>query len=420
VTEAGRRPNVGFSGVRAGQAGPLALLLYTTFIVYQSLANGGAWRCAGEVLATSARLSRSDVLANVLAYVPLGLLGVLVAARGSRGTQSQESGTRLVAAALGSVAVIALLSSILEVVQACQAARVSSAFDVMANAAGGALGVAAGLVLRSAPAGTGSSVVTFGSTHDARLRLLTAGVAASWALSQASPWVFAVDPGTIRSHLSFLRHWSDAPLDVWRMARHGGAWLAVGCACRLAARGRGGAIALLIVTAGASLLMQILLDAQSALSVEELAGLAAGGATVLVAMALAGATPHRTRWAAALMLGATMTIAAYQLRPDPGPVQPFGWWPQVGLGGMRGALDYALLFGWYGMAAVVAGHWAHSDGFNRAPRTWPATAILLTLFLEIAQTRIPGRGPDVSAPLFTLLAALFTIALIADAERRVG
>ena len=34
--------------------------------------------------------------------------------------------------------------------------------------------------------------------------------------------------------------------------------------------------------------------------------------------------------------------------------------------------------------------------------------------LEVAQTGIPGRGPDLSAPLFTVLAALLAAAVLAD------
>jgi VanZ family protein len=408
--------------VRPSQVTVLALLLYSAFIVYQSLAHGGAWRCSADVLAVTSRVSRTDILANVVAYVPLGLLCVLAATRAVRWRTASPPPASVIVVSLGSVAVSALLSLSLELVQACQAGRVSSVFDLIANVAGGAFGVAAGLVFHSLSVGIAADAgvhdQTRGATHERRLRLLTGAVAALWALSQASPWVFAVDLGTIRSHLAFLRHWSDGPsLDAWRVVRHTGAWVAAACACRLAARSRGAAIAGLLTTLGVSFVLQVLLDVAAPLSFEELAGVVAAVIVVVPAMAVAGGEPSRKRWSAGLMLGAVTTVAAYQLRPDAGPVQAFSWWPRVGLGGMRGALDYALLFGWFGLAAAVAGRWAEAGRTRPIRRAWPASAVVITMLFEAAQTRIPGRGPDISAPLFTLLAVLLTAALLADGQR---
>lgn len=420
----GRTPEAVSSGVRAGRATVQALVVYTAFVVYQSLANGGGWRCSGEVLARTARLSRSDILANVAAYVPLGLLCVLAATQAARGPSASPSFRRVIAVGLGSVAATGLLSLGLELAQACQVERVSSVFDLVANIAGGALGAAVGLLLQGVPAGIDGSASARGParavTAEGRLRLLTVAVAALWALSQASPWAFAVDLGTIRSHLAFLRHWSDGPpLDAWNVARHAGAWVAAGCACRLAARNARVAVAGLIAAVSASVLLQILLDVTNPLSFEELAGLSAGVIGVLPGMMLARAEPSPRRWAAGLVLGAVMTVAAYQLRPGTGPVHAFSWWPRVGLGGMRGALDYTLLFGWFGLAASVAARWAARSRTGWVRLALPASAVLLTLLSEAAQVRIPGRGPDVSAPLFTLLAVLLTAAVLAEGHRPV-
>jgi len=211
----------------------LALLLYTTFIVYQSLAHGGAWGCTGAVLEWGARVSRSDMLANIVAYVPLGLLLVLAT------TSRSGALPRLMVTMLGGIAAVALLSVSMELVQSCQASRVSSVYDLMANVTGGLVGVSGGLVFRWASAGTGLVASHHGAASDRRLRLLTVAVVGAWVASQTVPWVFAVDLGTLRSNLSFLRHWSDGPpLDPWRVLRHAGAWVAVACACRLAALDR--------------------------------------------------------------------------------------------------------------------------------------------------------------------------------------
>ncbi len=396
----------------------LALLLYTTFIVYQSLAHGGAWGCTGPILEWGARLSRSDTLANVVAYVPLGLLFVLATTRPSGSRRHWSPFPGALVATLGGILAIALLSLGMELVQACQAKRVSSAYDLIANATGGALGVLAGLALRSFTAGTGARASSHVATSTRRLRLLTVAVAAVWVVSQATPWVFAVDLGTIRRHLSFLRHWSDVPpLDAWRFARHVGAWVAIGCAVRLVWPTTRTALTGFGVAAGVSLVLQVLLDVKAPLSLEELAGMVTAAASVLVALALLPAEPYRRPWAAGMLLAAMVTVAAYELRPEPGAAQQaFSWWPQVGLGGLRGAVDYALLFGWFGLVAVVAAHWAHADGHGHARRAWSVAAVLLTLAFEVMQTRIPGRGPDLSAPLFTLLGVLVSTAALGDAR----
>lgn len=393
-----------------------ALLLYTAFIVYQSLAQGGAWMCTGAVLEVGARISRSDMLANVVAYVPLGVLLVLAATRPWVGPSGRPPLMRVLATVVGATVAIGLLSLGMELVQACQAARVSSLYDLIANVTGGALGVGAGLALRAAPTLLGPRPTSSVSTPDVRLRLLTAAVALGWVVSQTMPWVFAVDVGTVRSNLSFLRHWADgAPLDAWRLLRHAGAWAAVGCACRLLARGRMPSLAAFVLTGGVSLALQLLLDANAPLSFEELAGMTVAGLVIASSLLVSGEVCHTRRWASALLLGAAVAVAAYELRPVPGAaVHTFSWFPRVGLGGLLGAIDYALLFGWFGLAAVVAARWADADGHPHARRRWPAGAILVTFLLEAAQTGIPGRGPDLSAPLFTVLAVLLAAAVLAD------
>jgi VanZ family protein len=399
----------------------LGLLLYAGFVAYQSLADGGAWDCGGVLLGSPARVPRSDALANVVAYVPLGLLWVF-ATLGPR----VPAGRRIVGLGLTGVMLIALLSLGMEVLQSCQGARVSSRYDLAANVVGGVLGVAAGLVVRRI-----ADVLSTGTSHretsDGRLRLLTACVSVAWVVSQTMPWVFAVDVGTIRSNLSFVREWDQAwPLDLWRALRHAGAWVAVACAWRLVVREPCHAAAGFVLTGGASLLLQVLLDARAPLSFEELCGMGASATMMLPMLLWSGRFPQQTRirtCASGLFAAALVTVAAYQLRPDPSvadvSIHAFSWWPRVGLGGLLGATDYALLFGWFGLTVVAAAHWAEIAGDRRARRMWPAAAVLAMLVLEGVQTRIPGRGPDVSAPLFTLLAVLGTTAILSD-DRRVS
>jgi VanZ family protein len=393
-----------------------ALLGYLAFVIYQSLAAGGAWQCGGALLSTTARLSRSDLLANVVAYVPLGVLFVLACTR--RG----HSARRVASAGLAGVVCAAGLSLAMELAQSCQPARVSSLYDVAANVGGAAIGLALGMLLRAAPAVGAASGAAWARDADARLRLLAIAVAAGWIVSQTMPWVFAVDVGTVRSNLSFLRRLGDGlSLDGWHIVRHAGAWAAIACAWRLAVGERGRAAAAVVLTGVVSLSLQVLLDSGSPLSFEELIGM--GIAMGLMLPLVSRGLPGRTRpWARGLFWCALVTIAAYQLRPDPlaAGTQAFSLWPRVGLGGLKGAIDYALLFGWFGLATVAAAQWAGRAGSARARTRWPVLAVLTMLALEIAQTRIPGRGPDVSAPLFTLLTVLAVTAIVDPATRARG
>lgn len=381
----------------------LAACAYAVFLAYQSLADGGAWQCGGAAVGFDVRVSRTDLVANVVAYVPLGLLCAL-AARG-----------RLVRQVAAGFALPTALSLGLELVQSCQAARVSSAWDWSANTAGAALGVVAAMAvdaLRSRGARRGGGA----PEEQATLRLLTAGVALGWVALQTAPWVFSVDVGTVRGNLSFLRRaLADPTLDPFHVARHAGAWLAIACACRLWA-GRGDwAAARLAAVAGLSLGLQLLLAVSRPLSLDELVGmLPAAGLGAALALSRAGRrVGAMAPWALGLFWGAWLACAAYQLRPDPGAAGPaaFHWWPRVGLGGLRGALDYALLFGWFGVAAGTADAWRAIPPAAARHRL-AAVAVCSMFLLELVQTTIPGRGPDLSAPLFTGLGVLMAWAIL--------
>jgi hypothetical protein len=62
------------------------------------------------------------------------------------------------------------------------------------------------------------------------------------------------------------------------------------------------------------------------------------------------------------------------------------------------------------LAAVVTQRWLST--VRRRHVWWPVAAVALTLMLEVMQTQIPGRGPDLSAPVFTLLAVLAATAVV--------
>lgn len=376
-----------------------ALTVCAVFLAYQSLAAGGAWACGAPVLRLPGHVSRGDVLANVAAYLPFGALAVMTLAR--RATRAAWAG-----AVLGAVVLGAILSTTLEVVQSCQAARISSAVDVAANT----LGTLAGAVLAAVLLAVSPTVFRDRTTRwrGQRLPLITLVVPVVWVVSQTLPWVFSLDVGVARANLSFLRRWTEAPWpDAWAFLRHAAAWVAIGCASRLVANTRWASLSLLASTMAACVGAQVLTQGPPPLSFGEVAGMATALLVLLPMLLLRGRATRVTPWATGLALAALVAIAAYELEPGASTgTSPFRWWPQVGLGRPLDAVDFALLFGWLGVSVTVAAHWRDSEDDTDARRAWPIVAVLATVALEVAQLAIPGRGPDLSAPLITALAAL--------------
>src|SRR5690606_3662068 len=172
----GGRPATSAPGGAAGRVAIVALLAYAAFVVYQTLAGGGTWACGGPVLALDARLSRTDLLANLVAYVPIGLLGVLAAGPRRR----VLSAMLVLAGAAGGAGLWRGLGG----TRRCQAARVSSPDDWAANTGGATLGALAGLLATTRAAGRLLSAGVGADAAQARLRLLTIALAIGWVVSQ--------------------------------------------------------------------------------------------------------------------------------------------------------------------------------------------------------------------------------------------
>lgn len=129
---------------------PLYLVLgYTLLVLYASLTPFSGWRDPGHDVLDFLRqplprfLQAFDIVVNVLAYIPIGLLAAL--ALPSRSHQP-------VVVALFGTAVGASLSLSMEVTQAYLPGRISSALDLITNVAGAVLGAAIAAKARAAPA----------------------------------------------------------------------------------------------------------------------------------------------------------------------------------------------------------------------------------------------------------------------------
>ncbi len=388
-----------------------SLAVYLLFIGYQSLAGTGFATCSLPLVHQGPHLSFADGIANLVAYVPLGML--VAAWGGSR----RGSGRTSVAVLLVGLLSISAFSLTMETLQSCLPGRVSSWYDWATNSTGGLVGLLAWKLGRRFTRAVGGHRSSLGRAASSSLLWPALLCLGAWLALYTAPWRFTVDLGTIRGNLAFLQHLAEWPgPDPWRLARHFSGWLAIGVALRALWPERGAALRALALLVGVAVIAQVLL-AMPSLSVEELAGMALALVGSALVPALQGA-----RLARALPVLALIPVAAYQLAPHPGGAYSVGfqWWPQLGRGGLLAALELALLFCWLAFALVLSLRWSASLGeaIGRRRVTLPVVVALALLLTEFAQHWIPGRTPDTSAPVITLLAFVVAWVLTSRAVQR--
>lgn len=364
-------------------------------IVYTSVARRGTTDCRGfaDALLRIAPVSDgADMLGNVFAYL---LLGAALAFSWTARHRPERTHTGAVPWGPGLLAIGAgmLLSLSMETAQACFSARVSSAWDLFANTLGTALGWLAGQVLSLA-----WSSVARADARGRQGRVLAVSVLAAlaWALAQTAPWVPTLDAALARRALGAV--WSRlgaGPLDPWKLAAYGGGWLALGLTIGLGMRRPlrellpFGALALAV--AG----LRLLLPGGDPPAPELVATIPAAALGMLL-LAPLGARPR----AAFALLAALLAILAFQLEPGYGSPQPFSWRVMLLHGHPVPAIQQAAYFGWFATTVVAAGH-----VLTGRPLLWALVAPLVLALLEGAQTQVPGRTPDLSAPLIALACA---------------
>lgn len=390
-------------GRRPSRAVPLALLGWLAFVAYQSLAGGVAGECVLPLSQQGRRLSWSDGVANFAAYLPLGML-----AAAWIGARPRLGGWRLGMALVA----IAGFSLSMELIQACLEGRVSSWFDLAINSAGGLAGLLTmqivfvargGSRARAWPVGgAGTGLADARDRRSAMLWVVSFAVLA-WLAMALSPWRFTFDVSTLRANLAFLRGYSSwiGP-EPWALARHLCGWIAIGLAWRAVWPQRSAASFALMAVVGLSLVLQLLL-ARRALSLDELLAMAAA---ILLVGSLPGGAAERLL-ARLVPLFALASVCAYQLAPGRSGARAtaFDWLPQIGRGGLLGALELSLMFGWLALSIVLGLRWLALRGgdVSRARIGWPLAAVAVLFATEVLQLWIPGRHPDVSPPLLTAL-----------------
>ena len=375
-----------------------AVILYALLIAYGSLYPFSEWTSqvsnpfSLKLPPGRARLFSADILTNVLAYVPFGLLLAL------------WFGERIgrLAAVFVALSAGTLLSLSMELVQQHLPNRVPSVVDLMTNATGTLIGalVAQFVHSHSAPGRAlrrwRSASVTAGGLAD--LGLVALGL---WALSQLSPLVPSIDLGNLRQGLAPVwrvlqqpANFSLSQFAVYTLAIAGLAMLAR----TLEPSGRRlywtfvGFVALVLLLKIPVVTRQI--------SAEAVVGAA-------VAVTLVGpwfALPRRlAAWIGfGVILGATF-VSELRANAD-GPTYAFNWIP------FRGQLENTLVgiasileVVWPAAAMAYLARFASSIVQARAVQWTGALGLALTMFgLEWNQQSLPGRVGDFTAVLLAV------------------
>ncbi len=362
---------------------------YALLIAYGSLFPfsfvGGEAHLSG-LLAWPKHYSGTDVLTNLLAYMPLGLL-LGLAWQGRRSPLGSSALALLIGTAL---------SLCMELVQQFEPARDASLLDLALNAAGTLAGALVGTALHAERL-PGRTLLRWRTRWIRPGRLCDLGLLAIglWTLSQVAPLVPSLDIGNLRQGLSPLWQVLQDPsrfnVAQWAVYTLSIAGLAL-LFKHIADPGRA-AFTLFFGFVGAVLLYKVPVVGRQ-LSAEALGGAALA---VLVCAAFVSLRARARAWIAALLVLGAFVVAEFAGETS-GRFYAFNWAP------FRGQLSSTLT----GMAAILQVLWPAAalayltrvavGERARAAVAWLGAAALavLTFALEWNQQFLPGRYGDIT------------------------
>lgn len=369
----------------------LAALGYAALVVYGSLYPFSGWVGSPAPFAFLARplshnsFSIGDVVTNLFAYVPLGLLVCRALLR------SMSLAPAIVLTTVTGLA----LSMAVELTQAFLPSRVQSTLDLLMNSTGAVIGAFVGAI----PVSRGRVAQRI---RELRTDWLATGVLAdvalialaAWASSRLVPFVPSLDVGKFRASLAPLVHPNS--VSAWLALSEALYWAGFGVVLRSIIRAGKPGNRLLAVLAACLLLAQIPVVGHT-LKIETMIGCAIG---VAVAVTLAR-TSLRTRSRFAFFVLFAGFCIAESLAVQSGALPRFNWVPfrghmvntMNGITSLLEAVGLCVALVWAARCATDAsgGRWmAWSGG---------ALAVAAAFFLEFAQRRIPGRVGDITIPL---------------------
>lgn len=367
-------------------------------ILYASLVRGIRMDCsrfASTVLRESQLVSGTDVFGNLLAYALLAACLALSwqqrrAAQANAPRSSHLTGLWVVLACVG-------LSILMEAAQACLPHRTSSAVDVLSNGAGAAFGWTLTTWL-----GPGLSRL-FARWGDPGTLTVLMVAGACYALSHYAVWLPRLDLAAITGNLREIQAALDsAPWRVSRLLRYGLQFLALGLSFALPIKSVGARLvaiaAALFVALPLSLIVpnpQVPAEAWVSIPV---AAVAAG---VLATSA------NRSVLAVIVVVAALTAVAIYELQAAAGTAQAFHWSVLALQGNPVTGVRITALYAWFTLTVMVAG-----TTLIPRPLLWELLAVAVLALLEVLQTTVPGRIPDLSAPVTALAAAAFAWGLM--------
>lgn len=378
-------------------------IAYAVLIAYGSLFPLTGWGTPPRPLFSflvapwPAHVSRSDVLTNVVAYIPFGML-VLWALRRMR-----TAPAILMATATGM-----LLSMMMETAQMFLPTRTSSVVDLLMNTAGTIGGTLLGSFL-TYRTGTGRRLVALRNSYFLPGRAVDAGLTSIslWICSQLSPFLPSMDVSSIRAGLAPLWHSirNPASLNGYWMAAYGLDIAGLSLFAILLSRQTRGA-KMWIATGFLAVLMLKPFIVTRQLSLEAVIGLAIGG----IALLLPGKRNFRIVAAAGFIVAG---FAVAELQVGTGALHAFNWVP------FSGQIDDTV----NGFGSILSGVWPFAvlgslcslvPSWQRA-RTFTVGGFLvaaLTFGLEWHQQSIPGRYGDVTTILLALGGWFFPAVLL--------
>ena len=371
------------------------LSLYIIFIVYGSLFPLTEWRTPPHGLlqtwqmALHGHLSRSDLLTNLLVYIPLGFLF-----------------SSAVPARLGAflrlfvtISFGFLLSISMEYIQLFLPARTSSPVDLLLNTLSTFIGAFASVCM-----GNESSLgrrlrlwrdtyVQPGAGADIGLAII-----AVWGATQLAPFVPSLDVGDLKNGLKPI--WQTvhdmSRFNGYRMITYGLNICSLGAVLLLIKKIRSNAPTYLLLYCGIVLVLKISIVGRQ-LSLEALAGLCAG--VILISGLL------RFPRGGLIVVGSSCAAAAYIVdvfRPDTTTVElhtfnwiPFGSQMAENMSGIGSILD-----GLWPFAALSFFVSASASADRKINGVISCVCVVVIVFvLEYAQSCVPGRYPDITTVL---------------------
>ncbi len=357
------------------------LLGCVVLIVYGSLFPFTGWRVPAEFpwpfnLALYRDTPATDILTNLLLYVPLGVLLAL----GRR-----WSAVPLVLLAGGS------LSLGLETAQAFLPGRVTSLLDTALNVLGTGLGAVAILAVQQVGATYRLDALT--RLRIDRVAWLGIAALAAWYSAQLIPFVPSLDIGNLKDGLKPLWHalQGTEPVSLWRIGVYVAAVAAVtvagASALRVSRSGWVVAAALLAVLP----LKALVIGRQ--VSPEAFAGTLGG---VALGVALWASGRGRAQIVASVLVPVYIVAEALQPGAPMATTHPFSWipfrahlvQPVNGMANLADAIWPLLALACLCLRVGVRGLWALLP-----------VIVLLLLGAEWAQRWVPGRYPDITGAL---------------------